>query len=439
MPSYASCEPVSSVFSALPLPPPFSSLPGARDEAMTRHEPLGDGRMSRLATCEFEPIGSDVPAPLVYTQNHATPPPSESPVFRRVERFALQSVSRLFLPDERVSKCLRVPTCDHVAVKHNPVTDSYGYRNLETCASVWVCPVCQAKISEKRRAELCEGVLSWKDRGGNVLLLTLTVRHKTTDSYSKSLDGLVSAYRKFLNRRTGKSLFSIMGVQGRIRALESTYGANGWHPHFHVLLFIKDSIPADLVSLHEKTLSDLWRSACLSSGLAATNSHGCTLKDGSAASQYITKWGLEEEITKSHIKKSKENYSPNDLLRFELGTYSGTALPLQPGQARVLFRDYAYTMKGKRQLVWSDGLRDLLGLRHEKSDSELIDEVEDQEILFVRIPNSMWKVILSCERRAEVLESCRLGIDNFFSYCKSIWLDYQTNKQEASPCQNVRK
>jgi len=263
------------------------------------------------------------------------------------------------------------------------------------------------------------------------LLLTLTVRHKVTDSYDKSLTGLVSAYRKFLNRRTGKNLFSIMGVCGRIRALESTFGVNGWHPHFHVLLFIKDSIPANLVSLHEKTLSDLWRSACFSSGLAATNSHGCTLKDGSAASQYITKWGLESEITKSHIKKSKENYSPNDLLRFEIGTYSGTALPLQPGQARVLYREYAYTMKGKRQLVWSDGLRDLLGLRHEKSDSDLIDEVEDQEVLFVRIPNSMWKVILSAERRAEVLESCRLGLDAFFSYCKSIWLEYQNNKQEV--------
>jgi hypothetical protein len=291
-----------------------------------------------------------------------------------------------------------------------------------------MCPVCQAKISEKRRIELCGGVSTWKERGGAVVLLTLTVQHHKRDTYEKTLNGLSGAYGKMLNRKTGKKALEIMGVSGRIRALESTYGENGWHPHYHVLLFLKRPLSSEMLSHFEIVISDLWRSACLSSGLNLTNKHGCTLKDGTYAAQYVSKWGIESEITKGHIKKSKENYGPNDLLRFHLGTYTGSAAPLQPGQAKALFKEYAFTMKGKRQLVWSDGLRDLLGLRQEKTDQELVDEIEAQEILFVKIPNIMWKAILRADRRAEVLESCRGGLDNFFSYCKTIWL---THKEET--------
>jgi hypothetical protein len=126
-------------------------------------------------------------------------------------------------------------------------------------------------------------------------------------------------------------------------------------------------------------------------------------------------------MTKGHIKKSKSGYSPFDLARFDLGIYGGAAKPLSPGEAKILFKEYAYCMKGKRQLVWSDGLRSLLGLSVEKSDQELVDEIEEQEILFVSIPLEMWKIILKADRRGEVLESCKLGLDNFFSYCKFLF------------------
>jgi len=175
----------------------------------------------------------------------------------------------------------------------------------------------------------------------------------------------------------------------------------------------------------ESVALDLWKSSCVASGLNIPNSHGCTLKDGTYAAQYVSKWGIESEITKGHIKKSKENYSPNDLLRFELGTYEGKAKPLSPGQARALFIEYASCMKGKKQLHWSRGLRDLLALGEEKTDQELVDEVEIQEELFAKIPLSMWKIILKAEKRAEVLESCKQGIVFFHDYCIDLWLQYQ--------------
>jgi hypothetical protein len=347
--------------------------------------------------------------------------PSDASVYRRLQRFALQSQIAKYLPDERVKTCLRNPIGDHVTVKHNTVKDSYGYRNLETCASVWMCPVCAAKISEKRRVELSSGINVWQDRQGVVAMMTITIQHNLMTPFKQTLSELQAAYRSLLKCKIGKQTLENMGVVGRIRALETTYGENGWHPHFHVLLFLKSKID---LQLYQSLLLNEWKRVCKRQGMKTPNEHGLKLNDGAYAAAYVSKWGIESEMTKGHIKKSKSGYSPFDLARFDLGIYTGEAKPLLPGQARMLFREYAFSMKGKRQLVWSDGLRDLLGLRPEKSDKELIDETEDQEILFVRIPFKMWKVILKAERRGEVLEACKQGLNYFYAYCKSIWLQY---------------
>lgn len=392
------------------------------------------GHPERLATGEPKALAAGVPASLGIYAKSLNPPPPENAIFRRAERFAMQKVSASFLRGQRVCKCLRVPTTDHVKITHNKAQSSYGYRNLETCSSVWMCPVCGAKISEKRRSELELGITNWKAKFGSVALLTFTVQHNRRDTFEKSLKGLSVAYGKLLNRKTGKRLLSAMGVRGRIRSLEATYGENGWHPHFHILLFLERSLSADMLKQFEEVASSLWLEACLSAGLNATNNHGCTLHDGTYAAQYVAKWGIEHEMTKGHSKKSKTGYSPFDLLRVNLGTYTGEAAPLAPGQHKELFKEYAYCMKGKRQLVWSDGLRDLLGLSPEKTDEELVNEVEEQEIEFVRIPLRMWRVILKQEQRAQVLESCKIGdteeqrLESFYLCCKKIWLDYERGK-----------
>lgn len=387
---------------------------------MSRGDASVLGQPARIAKAETKALAGVEPS-LIYTQNHSTPPLSETPYFRRIERFSLQTVSASIMKSERVSKCLRNPVGSHVNVKHNRQTDSFGYRNLETCGSVWMCPVCAAKISEKRRLDLSDGIVRWNDQGGSVLLLTLTVQHNKRDSYRKSLDGLCNAYGKFLNRKAGKRSMALLGVAGRIRALEVTYGSNGWHPHLHVLLFVKSPLTESFLDLVQESLYEQWKSCCESSGLNTPSPDAFKLQNGSYAAKYATKWGLESEVTKGHTKKSRTGYSPFDLLRHSLDLYQGEADPLSPGQDRALFKEYANHMKGKRQLVWSDGLRDLLGMQKEKTDQELVDEVEEQEILFASIPLEMWKVILKADKRAEVLETCRHGLDYFYHYCKILW------------------
>lgn len=362
------------------------------------------GRRSR----ELAAHGDSDGAPLGILTKSCNPPPS--PASLRMERWALQSASRDILKGERVAICYRRPrpNVDAIDIHHTPKNDAYHYGGLMVCGSVWTCPVCASKITEKRRGELAQGVTKWQDQGGGVLLLTLTVPHYSHQSLSHVLTGITDARRRMLNRKSWKRMVGQIGIVGEIRAMEVTHGANGWHPHFHVLLFTRIPFTTSSLPSLELMILQQWQSACEAAGLPTPNRHGVSLEDGSKAASYASKWGLEHEMTKGHVKKGREGgRTPFDLLRAHLAG---------DPQAGALFSEYAKAYKGKRQLVWSSGLRDLLDLGGEVSDEELA-EVHDQDaVLFASIPLDLWRVVLRKNRRGEVLEVCRQGTEVFHLY-----------------------
>ena len=93
-----------------------------------------------------------------------------------VARFALQSAAVELMPEERVSKCLRYmqPTAKTVEIRKREKKHTAFFKGLIVCASVWMCPVCAARISEKRRKELTYAVNNWN---GFTALITYTASH----------------------------------------------------------------------------------------------------------------------------------------------------------------------------------------------------------------------------------------------------------------------
>jgi len=313
--------------------------------------------------------------------------------------------------------------------------DNFHYSNLMTCGSVWVCPVCAAKISEQRRIELSQAVLNWKKQGGYVSLLTLTVPHYSNQRLKSVVEGLTNSLRRLTNSRAWKSLSKEIGLFGRIRALEVTYGQNGWHPHFHLLLFTYRY--NDLDELQARIL-ELWQDACQRSSLPKPNHHGVKVDNGDMAAKYIGKWGLAHEMTKSHIKKSNQGYSPFDLLKIYLGiSENGFFLDNNSSAAAELFKEYAKVFKGKRQLVWSVGLREILiNDLADLSDQEAADLVDQDAELFARIDIDTWKIILSRELRGHVLEKCREGKPALDSYLSSLQRLQFLKGQHRDPTNN---
>lgn len=333
----------------------------------------------------------------------------------RVARFSLQSVARSILPKSRTAKCLRIRAYgQEVQVWKHHEHNTAAYGGLQTCGSVWACPVCAAKIAERRRVELQaamalhrSGVGSVGGRAGTVTLLTLTTPHQKTDKLSELLEMQGKALHRFWTDRTVREVLKDMGTIGHVRALEVTHGRkspsnNGWHPHYHCLLFCGSGV--DLSRFDKAQLTHWqvklylrWAVCCVKSGLGEPSyAHGIKLDDGTQAANYAAKWGLEDEMTKGHTKKALHGETPFDFLRSYLADGSDK-------QAAALFKEFAETFKGKRQLSWSKGLKALFAIE-ESTDDELATRVEEEAVLLGLLTIDQWRDVLKVDARATLLE-----------------------------------
>lgn len=300
-----------------------------------------------------------------------------------------------------VVDCCRHPLRKHsddlnyfVEVWRSPDSGRAFFANVKRCGSVWTCPICAARITEKKRKELHEGLERYKAAGGNVYLLTLTIPHHAGNQTSVWRDKLLDAYRKLRNRTFWRHWAKSIGLDGSVRALEVTYGGNGAHVHLHALLFCMPTADTCAPCSSLDMLSE-WKSACAAVGLPQPTAHGVDIRDGRTAGSYVSKWGLDCELTKSHVKHGNgHGRTPWDLLE--------ASLDGDPDAGR-LFVEYAIAFFGQRQLVWSTGLRAKIGLAREKPDQELAEEATQCAVIIGEIPPDDWSRVLHFDAQARVL------------------------------------
>ena len=72
-------------------------------------------------------------------------------------------------------------------------------------------------------------------------------------------------------------------------------------------------------------------------------------------------------------------------------------------RAGELYAHYGRCMKGRRQLVWSRGLRADLGLATEKTDQELAEETDQRGNFLAFIPCQQWQLLLADDVQAHLL------------------------------------
>lgn len=327
----------------------------------------------------------------------------------RVERFALQAVARDILPKTRTALCLRarIRGSEGVGVWKCEAHGTAHYSGLQTCGSVWSCPICAAKITERRRVEVQDAIRQHRDQGGEVHLLTLTTPHGRGDDLAELIERQSKALQSLFRDMTARKVLAEMGEVGRIRAFEVTHGRkatnNGWHPHFHFLQFVQGKADSAQLMDWKTRLYLRWDACCQRAGLGSPSfAHGIDLQDGSKADRYISKWGLEDELTRGHTKKGRAGgETPFDLLRAVLADQGDR-------QAAALFLEFSRCFKGKRQLSWSNGLRARFQ-QEETTDEELAaQQVESAELLGL-LSVQQWRDVLKVKARATVLELAAAG------------------------------
>lgn len=328
---------------------------------------------------------------------------------RVIRRYQLQACARELLPREGVARCMRgvVPRPGgpvQVDVLYAPLKGAAHYGGLQMCRSVWHCPICSAKISERRREELSTALRTWSEEWSatdhRLLLVTFTLQHDSSDDLRVVLTALRRARRLLVSGRGAEYLAGEFGVVGMVRALEVTHGLNGWHPHLHVLMFHDRQVP---IIPFELAMKERWRQCIATAGRYASWQHGCDVRFSDRdIAEYIAKWGKEPRWTHAHeLAKSVTKSARN-----------GGRTPMQlladycdgDQAAGRLWLQYAVNFKGERQLCWSRHLRELLGLGIDKTDEEIAEEKEEIAVILASLSPGAWRVVVANDARGELLE-----------------------------------
>ena len=374
----------------------------------------------------------------------------------RAKRFNLLNKIRGLYVAEGRKKGLEIPTkyhrtslCKHactgsagVELNLLPEAKKSFYRGLQTCGSVWTCPVCSHKIQEIRRLELVAGLhrltqadQEFIDKDGVIhqpkdyqaVMVTFTFPHTA----KQSLDYLVGAFNKALNLfKSGDGFIAFKNkfkYLGQIRAFEVTWGSNGWHVHTHELFFVS-------INLNEKefikAVKERWVYACVNAGLIdetsskfkAFNKHAVDIKFNCTATDYFAKqdnvkhWGIDKEIVKSSAKTSKgKGFHP---------------FALADENKHNLWIEYTEVMTKRRvrQLRWSQGLKKIAEIEDIDDQDASTKEGKENLIIIGLLNKPIWKEVLKKELRAKVLD---LAEDEYnIDYIRSFILDVEDIQNE---------
>lgn len=303
---------------------------------------LTESRQQRRARERAVSRPSEAPAGLGYSQttfertetpeitwdcdatNGSWTPPESDRVRRRRELYQLREWWRPRSERDRARRCGRVrvslePTLTvregawNADGTERPRSGAWG--GVETCASVWSCPVCSVRVRSDR-ARAIVALDEWaRAEGWQVSMWTGTIRHALGNDLSHLRRAMADAFARVQRLTAWRSMLASGAFF--VRALEVTHGKNGWHPHFHVLLVSPVSVEAQAHQLGED-----WRAAVthvLGIEHAPSVEHGADWRE-IAAGEYVSKldlaMGLElTDASDAKTTKGATSRKPSELLR----------------------------------------------------------------------------------------------------------------------------
>lgn len=257
---------------------------------------------------------------------------------------------------------------DQVGIAWSTTLDQcFPGTGVQTCGSVWSCPVCSGKVRHRRTMEV-QTVAQWHTgRGGTLVMATLTLRHTRDDALDVMVRALSAAYRRIQQSRVWRRDVRPF-LDGTVRALEVTHGwlsdtGNGWHPHLHVLLLVSGSADqASVLAAISDVFADQWADrivAELGERYRPDDAVGVDVRSiGANAAAYVAK--ISAEVTRGDLKAGgRDVWSLIDA-----GLWHR-------------FDEYAAAMSGKRAVQFSRGLRAAAGLDPELTDEDIALDLED--------------------------------------------------------------
>ena len=366
-----------------------------------------------------------------------------------VEQYQLLAITgQVHGQKHRVSTCQKVPsyavqqgTGDRGISKND--SGRAHFHGVGSCGDVWTCPHCAPRIAEGRRKEMQKAMGEARRLGWKALLLTRTFKHGREDGLKATIKQFQKATSQMKASRDYKKMVSELGLKGHIRALEVTHSwANGWHPHHHEILFVEnDDLTEEVIEEFEERSYEIWKKYAEKNGLGTpSREHGLRVDyrkgagESDAVGFYVSKFGFE--MTYSHSKEGKKgSRTPWNMLLDVFANQEGQKI-LKWSPDVELLREFGKAMKGRAQLFWSRGLKDLLKV-NEESDEELADKPMKQHVR--SLSDKEWNAILWSESRGKVLDVATnepMFLDGFI---ESLVMKMEAHYREAAAKDRERR
>jgi hypothetical protein len=188
------------------------------------------------------------------------------------------------------------PNIAEIEVPHGAPPRMLGHF---ACRSAWSCDHCARARVSQTRSWLRGALIPAMDKAGlSGALVTFTIAHGYADDWAEVVERLYQAFTLF-DKRMAKA-YRKAGCVGKLKALEAPIGANGLHPHLHVLLTYQ--VGVDLVEL-EATMRSAWSKAVAEVG-GRVNEHGFDFK-ANCVNDYATKLETSHELASHGTKKAR--------------------------------------------------------------------------------------------------------------------------------------
>jgi hypothetical protein len=292
-------------------------------------------------------------------------------------RYALREVVHDVTTHERVKKCGWCRVAESVTIRSGP--GGAHYSGVMSCGSVWLCPVCAAKIAARRNAEVTRALSRHLgEQQGGVAFLSLTVPHDRGDSLTHSFATVNGGWRKVVAGRAWKTLREALGIVGFIRTSECTHGGNGWHPHMHVLVFTErplGDVELERLRLHAFSV---WAAYVQREGFRAPLAMRCPIErvETTAVGNYATKFGAALELT--HGMQKRGRYGSRTPFQILADFASGG-----DENDLKLWHEWERGSKGRKQLTWSRGLKALSEVEDLTDEQVASEEVGGDDVAVI--------------------------------------------------------
>jgi len=301
----------------------------------------------------------------------------------------LHRLARALMPRERLALCgvaLRYGASG-VVVRRLP-DGRAAYSGLYRCGDFWRCPSCRVTLGIRRARQIESALRQHVDAGGSALLATYTVPHTRDEALPVVLARLADTWRRYA-MHVWRDVVGRHYV-GAVRALEVTHGVNGWHPHYHALVYISPGLP--YLTPVAVALAERWSQVAGAEWRADVRQ---VARDGVAAvARYLTTDGVAGAAfeTANPASKIPAGRSYPELL-YDYGRFRSSV-------DAALVYEYAAALHGVHHLTISPRLRRLYDFVDPASGW---DEIADEDVLAL-LDSDEWLSIVNAGEDRNLLD-----------------------------------